>query len=169
MTCPDRLPTVSSTGSSVQNRPYSRLVVYVTKGPHVEAGCYRVNPSIPPEALQLMVGTDERRGWVGKSDRGSDLKGAGYGRFNRNPPYIFLPAAANAKSATPYRAAPFAAAVLLAFGVELQPLRWVCLTSRALVDVEGAPFLGVAFRLSSATSNTRVPPLIRRYTPRQYF
>jgi hypothetical protein len=34
-----------------------------------------------PYALMSMVGTDERKGWLGKLDRGSDLKGAGYGRF----------------------------------------------------------------------------------------
>jgi hypothetical protein len=49
-----------------------------------------------------MVGTDERRGSVGKSYRGSDLKGAGYGRFNRNPPYMVFPAAADLKSVPPY-------------------------------------------------------------------
>jgi hypothetical protein len=62
---------------------------------------------------------------VGESDRGSDLKCAGYGRFNRNPMYMVFPAAAYLKSRLLDRAAPFAAAVLLAAGVELQPPRWV--------------------------------------------
>jgi hypothetical protein len=69
-----------------------------------------------------MVGTDKGRGWVGKSDLGTDLKGAGYGRFNRNPPHMVFPAAADLKSALPYRAAPLAAVVLLGAGVELHPL-----------------------------------------------
>jgi hypothetical protein len=68
-----------------------------------------------------MVGTDERRGWVRKTNRGSNLKGAGYGRFNRSPPYMSIPAAADQESATPDRAAPLASAVLLAIGVELHP------------------------------------------------
>jgi hypothetical protein len=34
-----------------------------------------------------MVRTDEGRDWVGKLDWGYDLKGVGYGRFNRNHPY----------------------------------------------------------------------------------
>jgi hypothetical protein len=64
-----------------------------------------------------MVGTDEGRGWARKLDRGFDLKGAEYGDFNRNPPYMVFPAAADLKSALPYRAAPLAAVVLLAVGV----------------------------------------------------
>jgi hypothetical protein len=69
-----------------------------------------------------MVGTDERRGWVGKSNWGSDLKGAGYGCFNRNPPYMFILAGADIKSAPPDHVAPLAAIVLLADDVELRPL-----------------------------------------------
>jgi hypothetical protein len=69
-----------------------------------------------------MGATDEGRGWVGKSDRGSDLKDAGYGSFDRNPPNMFIPAAADLVSTPRYRAAPLAAAVLLAVGVELHPL-----------------------------------------------
>jgi hypothetical protein len=92
---------------------------------------------------------------VGKLDRACDLKGAGYGRLNRNPPYIIFPAAAELKSAPPDRAAHLAAAVLLAIGVELHPHGWVCLPSRALVDDERAPFHGIAFRLSAASSNIR--------------
>jgi hypothetical protein len=60
-----------------------------------------------------MVGADERRGWVRKADRGSDLKGAGYGRFNRNPPYAVFPEAFDLKPAPRDRAAHLAAAVLL--------------------------------------------------------
>jgi hypothetical protein len=48
---------------------------------------FRDNPSKPPKTLMSIMGTDERRGWVGKFDRGSDLKGAGYKRFRHNPPY----------------------------------------------------------------------------------
>jgi hypothetical protein len=69
-----------------------------------------------------MVGTDEGRGWVGKSNRGSDLKGAGYGLFNRNTPYMIFPAAADLKLAPPYRAAPLAAAVLSDAGVKFHPM-----------------------------------------------
>ena len=69
-----------------------------------------------------MVGTDEGSGWVGNSDRGSDLKGAGYGILSQNHPYMVFPAAADLKSALPSHAAPVAAAILLAIGVELHPL-----------------------------------------------
>jgi hypothetical protein len=58
---------------------------------------------------------------VGKSDRGSDLKGAGYGRFNRNPPYMVFPAAAELESAPPNRVVPLAAVVFLADDVKLHP------------------------------------------------
>jgi hypothetical protein len=44
--------------------------------------CFRDNISTPLEALMSMVGTDETRGWMGKSDRGSDLKGVLYKRFS---------------------------------------------------------------------------------------
>jgi hypothetical protein len=57
-----------------------------------------------------MVGTDERRVEVGKLDRGSDLKGP-----DRNLRMRFFSAAAdNLKSARVDRAAPLAAAMLLA-------------------------------------------------------
>jgi hypothetical protein len=42
-----------------------------------------------------MVGTDEGRDWGGGSDRDADLKGVGYGRFKRNPPYMGFPALAD--------------------------------------------------------------------------
>jgi hypothetical protein len=68
------------------------------------------------------VAVDEGRGKVGESDRDSDPKGAGYGRFNRNSPYITFSAAVDLRSALPDRAAPLAGAFLLANGVELHPL-----------------------------------------------
>jgi hypothetical protein len=70
------------------------------------------------------MGTDEGRGWVGKSGRGSDLKDAGYGSFNRNPPQIAISYSGGSQSyisAPQDRAAPLAAAVLLVYGVELNP------------------------------------------------
>jgi hypothetical protein len=114
-----------------------------------------------------MVGTDEERGWVGNSDQDSDLKDAGYGSFNRNPPYMFFPAAADLISAPPYRPAPLVAAVLLVGGVELHPRERVCLTSEALVDVERAACPSATSWLLAASSNTRAPPLIRPYHSRQ--
>jgi hypothetical protein len=69
-----------------------------------------------------MVAADERRGWVGKSNLGFYLEGAGYGRFNRNPPYMVFLAAADITSSPPDRAAPLAAAGLLADGVKLHSL-----------------------------------------------
>jgi hypothetical protein len=113
--------------------------------------------------LASMVGTNKGRGWVGESDRGSDLKDAGYRSFNQNPSYLVFPAAADLILTPPYRAAPLAAAVLLVSGVELHPLGRACSTSWALVDVERAPYSSVASRLSAAISNTRVAPLIRLY------
>jgi hypothetical protein len=68
-----------------------------------------------------IVGTDERRGWVEKLDRGTDLNGAGYGRFIRNPPHKGFLAAADLKSAPLDHVAPLAAAVILAAFVELHP------------------------------------------------
>jgi hypothetical protein len=117
-----------------------------------------------------MVGTDKGRGWVGKLDRGSgsDFKYAGYGRFNRNFPYVVFPGVAYLKSALPDRAAPLAAVVFLVVGVEPHPRGWVCLISGEPVYVGRAPFRrGVASPLSAATSNIRVPLRIRRYPPRQ--
>jgi hypothetical protein len=70
-----------------------------------------------------MVSTDEGRGWVGESDRGFDLKGAGNGRSNRNPPYKVFPAAVDLKSALPNHAAPLAAASLPSIVVDLHPPR----------------------------------------------
>jgi hypothetical protein len=49
------------------------------------------------------------------------------------------------------------------------PLGRVCSTSRALLDVEPAPFHGAASRLSAANSNTRVPPPIRPHPSRQNY
>jgi hypothetical protein len=69
-----------------------------------------------------MVGTAEGRGWVGKSDRGSDIKGPGCGRFNRNPPYMTFPAAADLESASLNYAAPLAATFHLAVSVEFHPM-----------------------------------------------
>jgi hypothetical protein len=69
-----------------------------------------------------MADADEERGWVGKSDRGSDLKNVGYGSFNRTPPHMVFPATAVLISAPPDLAAPRAAGVYLAVGVELHPL-----------------------------------------------
>jgi hypothetical protein len=69
-----------------------------------------------------MVGTDERVGWVEKSYRGPDLKGAGYGRFSPNPPYMVLPAAADLKSTPSNLAALLTVVVLLSAGVELHPM-----------------------------------------------
>jgi hypothetical protein len=66
---------------------------------------------------------------VGREDRGSDLKGAGYGSFNRNSPYGVFLAADDLVLAPPDIAAPLAAAALLAFSVELRPLGWLCSTS----------------------------------------
>jgi hypothetical protein len=66
-----------------------------------------------------MVGTDERRGWVGKSDRGSDLKGAGYGSFSQNLPYMFFPAATDQPLAPLDRAPPPAVAILLATSLHM--------------------------------------------------
>jgi hypothetical protein len=129
----------------------------------------RDNPSTAYEALLSMMGIDERRGWVGKSDRGSDPEGAGYGRFDQNPPCMGIPTAADLISAPPYRAASLAVAILFADGVELHPPRWVCSTSKAPVDGERAPARGVASQLSAANSNTRVSPLIRPHPPRQFF
>jgi hypothetical protein len=40
---------------------------------------FRDKLSTPYEALLSMVGADEGRGWVKKSDRGSNLKDARYG------------------------------------------------------------------------------------------
>jgi hypothetical protein len=60
---------------------------------------------------------------VEKSNRGSDLKDDGYKRFNRNAPYMVFPAAADLISASPHRAAPFTAAVLLAACDDLHP--WI--------------------------------------------
>jgi hypothetical protein len=69
-----------------------------------------------------MVRTDKGRIWVGESDWGSDFKGVGYERINRNPPYMVFPAAAGLKSALPDHSVPLAAAILLAVGVEFHPL-----------------------------------------------
>jgi hypothetical protein len=79
----------------------------------------------------LMVGTDKRRrGKVGKFDRGSDIKCAGYGRINRNPPYMVFPAVADLKLAPRDRSTPLPAPILLTDGDELHPpTRWVYLTS----------------------------------------
>jgi hypothetical protein len=101
------------------------------------------NPSTPPKSLLSMVGTDEGRGWVGKSDRGSDLKDAGYGSFKQNPPYTLIRSATDLILAPPYRAAPLAAAVLLADGVELHPMdryagheeRWPTSSERPFVGL----------------------------------
>jgi hypothetical protein len=59
---------------------------------------------------------------VGILYRGFDLKGAGYGRFNRSPPYMGFQAATDLKSAPPDRAASLVADVLLVAGVEHHPL-----------------------------------------------
>jgi hypothetical protein len=81
---------------------------------------------------------------------------------------MVFPAAANLISTTPPDlAALLAAAVLLALDVELHPPRWVCSTPRTVVDAERAPFPSAATRLSAASSNTRVPPLIRPYPSHQ--
>jgi hypothetical protein len=61
-------------------------VIYVAKGLPIRAVCFRDNPSAPHEALLSLVGTNKRRDWVGKPDRGSDLKDIGNGRFSQNPP-----------------------------------------------------------------------------------
>jgi hypothetical protein len=66
------------------------------------------------------VGTDKGRCWVGKSDRGYDLKSAGYGRLT--PPYMIFPAAADLLSSAPDRASPLTAAHLPPIGVELHPM-----------------------------------------------
>jgi hypothetical protein len=85
---------------------------------------FRINHVTPHETLLSMVGTDEIWGWVGKSDLGSDLEGAGYGRrYNRTPPCEGFPAAADIKWAPLDRAALLPATVLLGVGVELHPLR----------------------------------------------
>ena len=110
-------------------RSFSPLVVYASIEPPMWAVCVRDNPSKHPKALLSMVGTDEGRGWVGKTYRGFDFKNAGYGSFNRNPPYMGFPAATNLISAPLDRAAPFAALVLLVVDFELHPLGWVCSTS----------------------------------------
>jgi hypothetical protein len=94
-------------------------------------------------------------------------KGAGYGSFNQNPPYEIFQVAADLTSAPPHRAAPLAAVVFLDVDVEFHTHGWVCSSSRALVDIERAPFLGVASRLSASNSNTRIPPLIRPHPFRQ--
>eukprot|EP00193_Tetraselmis_chui_P006352 CAMPEP_0177769826 /NCGR_PEP_ID=MMETSP0491_2-20121128/10562_1 /TAXON_ID=63592 /ORGANISM="Tetraselmis chuii, Strain PLY429" /LENGTH=112 /DNA_ID=CAMNT_0019286927 /DNA_START=243 /DNA_END=582 /DNA_ORIENTATION=- len=59
-----------------------------------------------------------------------------------------------------YLAAPHVAIVLLATRVVLPP--YGRLDVRRLVGVEGAPYLSDS-RLSAASSNTRVQPLIRPY------
>jgi hypothetical protein len=74
LSSPGQLPTVSGTGRPKQYRPYPPLVVYGAKAPPIWAVCFRDNRRTLPEALLSMVVTDEGRGWVGKSDRGSDLK-----------------------------------------------------------------------------------------------
>jgi hypothetical protein len=79
----------------------------------------------------------------------------------------FLLVAADLTSTPPYGAAPLAEAVFLVVDVEFHPRVWVWSTSRALVDIERAPFPGVASRLSASSSNTRIPPLIRPYPARQ--
>jgi hypothetical protein len=61
-------------------------------------------------------------------------------------------------------AAPPIATILLALGVVLPPFGR--LDATRLVDVEQAPYPSAASRLSAASSNTRVPPLIRPYPPR---
>jgi hypothetical protein len=69
-----------------------------------------------------MVDTDERRGWVGKSDRSSELKVSLYGSVSQNPHWKFFLAAADRKSAPIGSVAPLAVAVLLVGGVEFHPL-----------------------------------------------
>jgi hypothetical protein len=59
---------------------------------------------------------------MGKSNRGSDLTCAGCGRCSQNPRYEVFSAGGDLTSAPPYRAAPIAAVVLLAVGVELHSL-----------------------------------------------
>jgi hypothetical protein len=66
---------------------------------------------------------------VGKSNRGSDLKGAGYGRRDILTETLRtknFPVAADLKLSPPSRAAPLSAGVLLAGNVELHPLGRVC-------------------------------------------
>jgi hypothetical protein len=115
----------------------------------------------------LMVGTDEKKSWVVKSDQGCDLKGVGYWRFSQNSPYKVFLAAANLKSAPLDRVAPLAAVVLIIVGIELHPHGLVCTTLGAMVYVERAPFPSAASRLPASTSNTCFLPLIRPYPPRQ--
>jgi hypothetical protein len=59
----------------------------------------------------------------------------------------------------PDLAAPPVATVLLVVGVVQPPFGR--LDSNTLVDVEPSPYPSVASRLSAASYNTRVPPLIR--------
>jgi hypothetical protein len=138
-------------------------VTYVATRPPMRAVCFRNNQSTPQEALMSMVAADERRDWVGKSNWGSDLKGAGYGHFDQHPPYMFFAAAADLISGPPDRAAPLAAAALLGDGVKLHSHGFVCSTVRALVDFERARFPSVASPLSAARSNTHAPLLICPY------
>jgi hypothetical protein len=65
----------------------------------------------------LMAETDERIGYMVKSDRGSHLKG----RFNRSPPYKVFLAAAEVKSEPQDRATLLAVVVFLSVGVKFHP------------------------------------------------
>jgi hypothetical protein len=69
------------------------------------------------------VPTRREDGWEGRIGAPTS-KGAGYGRFNRNPPYRVFLAVADQISTPPYRAAPLRAVVLVDVDVEFHPLRW---------------------------------------------
>jgi hypothetical protein len=84
---------------------------------------------------------------VGKSDRGSDLDGAGYERSNQNPPFVVFPAAADLKPAL----RDPTVVVLLADGVELHPL-WM-----GMLDLRGVG------RRRASDLPWRWFPVVRRY------
>jgi hypothetical protein len=79
--------------------------------------------------------------------------------FNRNPPYRALPAAARQCSSSGYDPHP------ACFASCLTPTGGS--TSTWLVDVQQAPFLGAASRLSAASFNIRLPPQICPHPPRR--
>jgi hypothetical protein len=115
---------------------------------------------------------------VGNSDRGSDLKGAGYGRFNRTLRAWFFrgrPIEYHHCQTVPLLSPRMSSSLLMSSSTlwigmhDLERSPFIGATRRALVDVERAPFLSDASRLSAARSNTCVPPLIRPYPSRIFF
>jgi hypothetical protein len=90
----------------------------------------------------------------------------GCGNYS-NPPYLlFRGRMILMNTSPPDPAAPPVATDLLDVGIVLPPFGR--LDHSMLVDVERAPYRGGASRLSTAGSNTRVPPLIRLYPPLQH-